>query len=181
MVGYCFLHSTSRYEGPYPPLVEDQQCIGWNQLLFGRWSTLWTTHQTSYIQRRNIHVTSTNQGDGWSSQVIALIWKHCYQAWIDRNHALHGHTRQTKNLARCHRAQYRLRALYDLKHQCSQFVCNFWFYPSLDEHLSREPDPTKLENWLAANEARIHRHVAHRHAHHSSGQQHITDFFSSTT
>jgi hypothetical protein len=137
MVGYCFLHSTSRYEGPYPPLVEDQQCIGWNQLLFGRWSTLWTTHQTSYIQRRNIHVTSTNQGDGWSSQVIALIWKHCYQAWIDRNHALHGHTRQTKNLARCHRAQYRLRALYDLKHQCSQFVCNFWFYPSLDEHLNQ--------------------------------------------
>jgi hypothetical protein len=129
----------------YASLVEVQQ-----QLLFGRFGPSYGQHtsKTSYIQRRNINATSTNQETGWSSQVIALIWKHCYEAWIDRNQTLHGHTLQTKNRGRCHRAQFRLRALHDLRHQCSQFVCNFWFYPSLDEHLSREPDPIKLENWL---------------------------------
>jgi hypothetical protein len=51
---------------------------------------------------------------------------------------------------------------------------------SLDVHLSREPDPLKLENWLVVNEARILCHVAHRHTHHRSRQQHITGFFTST-
>jgi hypothetical protein len=89
--------------------------------------------------------------------------KHYYKARIDRNEALHGPTLQTKNLARCHRAQYRLRALYDPRHLCS-----------LDEHLSREQDPIKLENWRAVDEARTLSHVAHRHTHHRTGQQHIT-------
>jgi hypothetical protein len=67
--------------------------------------------------------------------------------------------------------------LYDLRNQCSQFVCNCWFYPSLEDHFSRVPDPTHLENWLALNEARILCHVAsRRHPLHTS-QQHITDYF----
>jgi hypothetical protein len=42
------------------------------------------------------------------------------------------------------------------------------------------PDPIKLENWLAVYEARILSHSGHRHTHHRTGQQHITDFFTSS-
>jgi hypothetical protein len=35
---------TSTKISRYETLVEDQCPIGWNQLIFGRWSTLWATH-----------------------------------------------------------------------------------------------------------------------------------------
>jgi hypothetical protein len=38
----------------YETLVEHQSTIGWDQLIFGRWSTLWATHQSSYLQRQQI-------------------------------------------------------------------------------------------------------------------------------
>jgi hypothetical protein len=68
-------------------------------------------------------------------------------------------------------------SLYDLRNQCSQFVCNCWFYPSLEDHFSRVLDPTQLENWLALNEARILCHVASRRHTLHTGQQHITEYF----
>jgi hypothetical protein len=38
----------------YETLFEHQSSIGWDQLIFGRWSTLWATHQSSYLQRQKI-------------------------------------------------------------------------------------------------------------------------------
>jgi hypothetical protein len=104
----------------------------------------------------------TNHSTGWTSRINTLIWTHCHNTWLDRNQALHGHNQQTRHLARLHRAQFRIRSLYDHRNQCSQFVCNCWFYPSIEDHFSRVPDPTQLENWLALNEARILRHDASR-------------------
>jgi hypothetical protein len=92
--------------------------------------------------------TPTNHGNGWSSRIIILIWTHCHNAWLDRNQALHGHHQQTKHLARQHRAQFRIRSLYDLRNQWSQFDCNCWFNPSIEELFSRVPVPTQLENLL---------------------------------
>jgi hypothetical protein len=124
--------------------------------------------------------TPTNHSTGWTSRIITHIWTHCHNAWLDRNQALHGHNQQTKHLARLHLAQFRIRSLYDLRNQCSQFVCNCWFYPPIENHFSQVPDPTQLENWLALKEARILRHVAsRRHTLHTS-QQHITEYFTST-
>jgi hypothetical protein len=165
----------------YETLVEHQISIGWDQLIFGRWSTLRATHQSSYLQRQKILPTPTSHGTGWTSRIISLIWTHCHNVWLDRNQALHGHNQQTKHLARLHRVQFRIRALYDLRNQCSQCVCYCWIYPSIEDHFSRVPDPTQLEDWLALNEARILRHVASRlHTLHI-GQQHITDYFTSIT
>jgi hypothetical protein len=108
----------------YETLGEHQSSIDWDQLIFGRWSTLWATHQSSYLQRQKILPTPTNHGTGWTSRIITLIWTHCHNAWLDRNQALHGRDQKTKRHARLHRAQFRIRSLYDLRNQCSQFVCN---------------------------------------------------------
>jgi hypothetical protein len=133
----------------YETIVEHQSSICWDQLIFGRWSTLWATHQSSYLQRQKILPNLTSHGTGWTSRITTLIWTHCHNAWLDRNQALH-------DLTSCPIAsrQFRIRSLYDLRNQCSQFVCNCWFYPSQEDHFSRVPDPTQLENWLALNEAR---------------------------
>jgi hypothetical protein len=85
----------------YETLVEHQSSIDWDQTIFGRWSTVWVTHQSSYHPRQKILLTPTSHYTGWTSRIITLIWIHCHTAWLDRNQALHGHNQQTKNLPDC--------------------------------------------------------------------------------
>jgi hypothetical protein len=47
---------------------------------------------------------SQNHGTLWLSSIIQLIWTHCYDEWINRHNALHGHNQQTKLQARTFRA-----------------------------------------------------------------------------
>ena len=101
----------------YDSLVASQSSIGWIQMIFGRWSIRWTKHQYVYLQQNNIPLTPHNHGPGWSSRIINLIWNHCYDAWITRNQALHGHDQQTRQTARLHQAQYRIRALYGVRNK----------------------------------------------------------------
>jgi hypothetical protein len=86
-----------------------------------------------------------------------------------------------QNLAGRHGAHFRIRSLSDLRNQCSQFVCNCWFFTSLEDPFSRVPDPTQLENWLALNEARIPRYVASRRNNLHTRQQHVNEHFTSIT
>jgi hypothetical protein len=167
----------SRYES----LVEHQSSIGWDQLIFGRWSTLWATHQSSYLQRQKIHPIRTNHGTGWTSHIMTLIWALCHNAWLDRNQVLHGHNSTNQKSCPTASRPVRIRSTYDLRNQCSQFVYNCWFYPSLEDHFSRVSDPTQLENWLALDEARILRHVNSRRNNLHTGQQHITEYITSLT
>ena len=170
-------------ESPYPQydsLVASQSSIGWNQMLFGRWSIRWTKHQYVYLQQNNISLTPQNHGPGWSSRIIILIWNHCYDAWITRNQALHGHDQQTRQIARLHQAQYRIRALYGIKNKCSRFAQSQWFYSSPEEHFRSVQSPSHLENWLAVNEVRIITHVTHHQNQNRTGQRNITDFLTPT-
>jgi hypothetical protein len=112
--------------------------------------TLYWQTTNSFILRRKTYSTSHNHGTGWVSRIISLIWNHHFKAWIDRSQALHGHNQQFENLSWRHRAQFRIRFLFDRRNLFSRFICNWWPY-----HLSRVPDPTHLKNWLALNEARI--------------------------
>ena len=161
----------------YDSLVAAQSSIGWSQLLFGRWSTLWIDHQHRYLKQHNIPLSPQNHGTGWSSRIIHLIWTHCYDEWIVRNQALHGHNDQTRQLARLHQAQYRIRAMYELRNKCSQYVRDKWFYSSPEEHFQHARTPCHLENWLAVNEAQILAHITHHQKHRRTGQRDITDFF----
>jgi hypothetical protein len=136
----------------YDQLIESQSAIGWEQLLFGRWSQLWAYHQLEFLKRNNQPITPTNHGDGWASQIITLIWSHCHDEWLCRNQALHGKDMKTRQLARATKAQFKIRSLYDIRSQCSPYVQSHWYYGSPEEHFERETSTTNLENWIAAYE-----------------------------
>jgi hypothetical protein len=147
----------------YESFVVHQSSIWLGQLVFGRWPTLWATHQSSYLHRQNIRPTSTNHGTDWTTgrRIVTLIWTHCHKAWLDRNQAS---CPTTSGLSETKR---------------SQFICNCWFYPSIEEALLSRPrhnPPQEL-----ANEARILRHVAYCQKKHNTGQQNITDYFTPIT
>jgi hypothetical protein len=164
----------------YNSLVESQTDIGWDQLIFGRWSSLWTTHQDTYLQRQHYALTPKNHGTGWTTKIITIIWSHCYDEWITRNQALHGFDQQTRQRARVEQAQYKIRALYKLKSKCTRYVQAAWFHPSPEDHFKDSLQPSQLEHWLAINEARIISHVAHQQRNANHGQRAITDFYSRT-
>jgi hypothetical protein len=52
---------------------------------------------------------------------------------------------QVRNLARPEHTYFRIRALYDLRHLCSPHGRTHRFYPSMDVHFDREPDPRHLQ------------------------------------
>jgi hypothetical protein len=104
------------------------------------------------------------------------IWTHCYDEWINRNNALHGHNQQTKIKARTTRAQYKIRALYSLRHHCFTWPVDS-VSMSAEAHFTRQADPRHLENWIALNEARILSQVTHHHKHTRTGQRSIEEYF----
>jgi hypothetical protein len=158
------------------PVIRQGQ-IEWSQLLLGQWSREWATLQTKYLQRTNSIFRSQNHGTFWLSSIIQLIWTHCYNDSIHRNNALHGHNQQTKAKARTTRAQYKIRALYSLRHHCSHLARREWFYESPEAHFTRQSDPRHLESWIALNEARILRQVTHRQQHTRTDQRSIEEYF----
>jgi hypothetical protein len=109
--------------------------------------------QTKYLQRTDSIFTPRNHGTLWLSSIIQQIWTYCCDEWINRNNALHGHNQQTKIQARITRAQYKIRALYSLRHHCFHLARRDWFYESTEAHFTRQADPRHLENWIAINKS----------------------------
>jgi ribonuclease HI len=170
---------TTRFD-QYQQLVDSQTAIGWDQLIFGRWSQLWTHHQLEFLKRNNKPITNTNHGTGWASSIIQIIWSHCRDEWLCRNEALHGNDHKARKSARTTKAQFKIRSLYTLRSQCSPYVQSHWFYRSPEEHFARETSPINLENWITAHETRIITHIMYFREHRCQGQRNITDFLSHT-
>jgi hypothetical protein len=176
-----WFHQTPQPPRPLTPtyadLITSQTNIGWNQLLLGRWSIHWITLQSAYLQRNSIQFTPQNHSTGWLSSIIKLIWTHCHDEWLTRNAALHGLDKSTRSQASFVRAKFRIRALYDLRQQCSPYAQRHWFYTTPDIHFAKEPDLRRLENWISLNEARILSQVTFRQQNLQFGQHTIDDYF----
>jgi len=176
-----WLHQTpdppTPFSNTYEPLITSQTHIGWDQLIFGRWSLLWQQLQQQHLQHHNIQQTPYNSGCAWTSAIITVIWTHCQDEWKHRNNALHGHDQETQRQARLDKARRRIRALYQFKHQCFPHAQTHWFYPTPETHFSRESTPHRLENWLAAYEDRIHQQVQSNQSNRQQGQRIIDDYF----
>ena len=165
----------------YTPLVTSQAEIGWDQLVFGRWSSQWRQLQYDYLQQQRIAPTLQNHGIGWTTKIITIIWTHFHAEWKTRNSALHGFDQTTRQQARLKQAQYKVRALYQLKSKCCRLAQTTWFHPSPEVHFQHSQQPIQLENWLSLNEGRIISHVASYSSQSRQGQGAITDFFDSVT
>jgi len=80
------------YPEPYHKLFYAQQSIGWDQLYYGRISTLWAHCITIDSQYRL-------SGDVFYSQVIGLIWKCIFECWTQCNQHLHSPTAKPPDYA----------------------------------------------------------------------------------
>jgi hypothetical protein len=73
----------------YQELHKQQAAIGWDQMLYGRWSEHWRILQQQHLYN-NISRNPRNNDIGWITGHITLIWNELYSAWKFWNQDRHG-------------------------------------------------------------------------------------------
>jgi hypothetical protein len=74
----------------YQELHKQQAAIGWDQMLYGRWSEQWRLLPQQHLHNNNISCNPRNNDIGWITGHITLIWNELYSAWKLQNQDRHG-------------------------------------------------------------------------------------------
>ena len=72
----------------YHALYSEQNAIGWNQLVYGRFTKRWSNLYTSWFEYNRIAPPKT--GQTWAVGILRIIWKHIIDLWLTRNEDQHG-------------------------------------------------------------------------------------------
>ena len=129
---------------PFYTLQRTQLQIGLDQLILGRFSLLWSTHQDSFSASSPDTAIS---GPRFVTGTIKIVWAHTYKLWLTRNEALHGSTPQTHETAAYDQAKCEVAALYAIRHTVLPRDASL-FYDSLDTHFSIDTTSVALRSWL---------------------------------
>jgi hypothetical protein len=122
-------------------LFDKQSLIGWDQILMGRFSRIWTSTTES-------HRMSTN----WLTFAIRTLWQQFYEVWITRCNRTHGEDTNTKRRMALLRLSPQVELLYQQMHvipNTEQYI----FQKTKEETLNL---PTfALENWIFKAKIRL--------------------------
>jgi hypothetical protein len=127
-------------------LIAQQDSIGWDQLLFGRFSCQWRTMQDE-------HLTTIYQkpaaltGSAWILAITTVTWEHTAQVWESRNHARHGTDATSSLAARTQQALRETSALYDRRDEILSKDADI-FHETLALHTVVEKTTYQLQSWL---------------------------------
>jgi hypothetical protein len=166
-----------RYNETLQVLTRSQERIGWNQLLYGRWSQEWCEQQLNYLQRHNIDRSPLHCGPTWASLTIRLIWEHCHEEWKVRNQARHGLDDIHRQEIRRAQVERQTALLYQLKPECTRFAQTHYFWANLEEHFVKEPQLYQQEQWIVTYEPMIRRNVQQHRENQRNSLTEISDYF----
>ncbi|KAG7351348.1 hypothetical protein IV203_010708 [Nitzschia inconspicua] len=173
-------HRSHGVPEPMAHLLHSQTTIGLDNFLLGRWSKHWTTLQLQYLQWNHIEVKNKNHVLSWSSNIIRLMWDHCYKEWKTRNKARHGNNAKDNTQRQLEKAHQTIRDLYDLKPKCSLQAQRHYFYPAVEDHFCTDTVASSLENWLETYEPMIMQNIRHRQTNSDHGLRLIDEVFQQT-
>jgi hypothetical protein len=74
-------HLTSKW-------IQEQNQIGWYQLLYGRTGISLTKAISSLLQRQGVE-TWFISGEKWTRRIIQILWDTVLQLWNNRNNIIH--------------------------------------------------------------------------------------------
>jgi hypothetical protein len=100
----------------YRRLIRQQNLIGWEQLIQGRFSTEWSTVQDNFYARQlNCRQNKIRTGQRWQVAIIRVIWAQWFLLWEMRNRDLHGADTSSRAKAARAAVEYSLREIYDMR------------------------------------------------------------------
>ena len=124
------------------PEVEDlcqaQDIIGWNQILKGRFSRMWTTNSTFPSQQ----LKHTN----WTVEIIDCIFANWWLLWEIRNKDRHGHNNTTRAQASSIQVQRELQQFYDRFQRTAPQTLQWLF--DMDLETRSQWSTNKVWQWL---------------------------------
>jgi hypothetical protein len=95
----------------YQELHKQQAAIGWDQMLYGRWSEHWRILQQQHLYNNNISCNPRNNDIGWITGQITLIWNELYSAWKLQNQDRHGKEEELQREIKLDQAKRQIRVL----------------------------------------------------------------------
>jgi hypothetical protein len=130
-------------------LVTQQNAIGWDQILLGRFSILWSDIQDDYYATTiNNKDSRRRSGDQWQQAIIGEVWSQWFILWESRNKDQHGSNESTRHRLEREEVERTLCELYDLKAQMEpsvqQVLCQ-----DITDHFNKPLWYNK--NWLAVH------------------------------
>ena len=134
------------YPASYHPLIEQQEHLGWHQILLGRFSTLWCGLHNAHL-RRSPSTDGKHSGTSWILSMILTIWTEVQPHWEVRNKVKHGDTKVIRLNSKFAQVLRETEALYKLKSTtlpCDQGV----FYPTFAIHQASITTYTDLRAWV---------------------------------
>ena len=68
------MENTTSHPNDLQPLIEEQNNIGWDQLMYGRFTLQWTVEQYRHLVTIKIEVSRKNSGTGWIRMPTKSFW-----------------------------------------------------------------------------------------------------------
>ncbi len=134
------------YPLAFHALIDQQDQLGWHQILLGRFGTLWSDLQSAHL-RHSPSTGGKHSGTSWILSMIITIWTAVQAQWEVRNKIKHGDTDATRLTSKLAQVLRETEALYELKHStlpCDQAA----FYPSFAIHQASLTTYTDLRAWV---------------------------------
>jgi hypothetical protein len=147
-------------------LFNQQSTIGWDQIIYGRFSTLWNTTQLSI---------STKVPLTWLTYIIRTIWHHSYEIWKHRCTTNTGSTPQDKRQRELLRLTPKIKHLYNQINTISPSDIDV-IYNHTYEELLLLPTST-IEKWIYKAEMRIKASIRRQIQHDKLTNHTIKKFF----
>ena len=142
--------NATEYHPEVRSVINQQNVIGWRQLINGRFGEEWSRVQDNYYARERSRRSATDKRSGrkWQIQLITHIWQQWIILWKLRNAELHGRDNATKSMAIRREMERELHEVYDHRHhyepRVQELLC-----ADIQEQLQR---PTWVtQNWLTVN------------------------------
>ena len=142
--------NATEYHSEVRSVINQQNVIGWRQLINGRFGEEWSRGQDDYYARERSRrgATDKRSGQKWQIQLITHIWQQWIILWKLRNAELHGRNNATKSMAIRREMERELHEVYDHRHhyepRVQELLCD-----DIQEQLQR---PTWVtQNWLTVN------------------------------
>jgi hypothetical protein len=135
---------------PYYDLIQEQEEIGWKQLLLGRYGITWDRCQRRYLE--NKYQKNITGEPKWIRNIIRETWRYQKARWKSRNEELHGTTTGKSSSAATKLALYtRIKALYS--HEMTLLVQD------------RTPFNIEIADWEHKSGAAMRQWLAHNTPH----------------
>jgi hypothetical protein len=155
---------------PYKVLITQQNKIGWDHFVRGKFTKEWRLVQYQFAKRYGL----VKQSEGWTVDLVKMMANSSFQLWELRNTCRHGYDDASKQQSIYEKTHRKVRCLYLLQPMVLQ-QDRVLFRDTVEEHLlSAVP---QLRSWIVHNRRLIQHSVKVAKAQSQLQIHHIQQFF----